>query len=191
MGPSGSGKTTAYAHRCGIDRPERGMPVCVDGEHLWVLYRRVTGWPNCDGAASATSSSDGTFSTRSPWSRTWPCPRARRHRIPRGHRDAMAALEDVGIAELARQFQPSLSGGERQREEAPRRWSGPSRPGHRGRADRSARRPARAVMRLRSAGARQRHRRAPPTTRPWPGGPTGSCTCGKISCRTAHQRAAR
>lgn len=113
MGPSGSGKTTLLRIAAGIDRPERGMPV-VDGEHLWVLSasqlaelrRRSIGyveqrWNLLDSLTVVENVAlplelDGTGSREAT-------------------RDAMAALEDVGIAELARQFPSSLSGGEQQR----------------------------------------------------------------------------
>ena len=102
MGPSGSGKTTLLRIAAGIDRPERGMPV-VDGEHLWVLSasqlaelrRRSIGyveqrWNLLDSLTVVENVAlplelDGTGSREAT-------------------RDAMAALEDVGIAELARQF---------------------------------------------------------------------------------------
>lgn len=113
MGPSGSGKTTLLRIAAGIDRPERGMPV-VDGEHLWVLSskqlaelrRRSIGyveqrWNLLDSLRLVENVAlplelDGVSSREAT-------------------RDAMAALEDVGIVELARQFPSSLSGGEQQR----------------------------------------------------------------------------
>jgi len=113
MGPSGSGKTTLLRIAAGMDRPERGMPV-VDGEHLWVLSpaqlaelrRRSIGyveqrWNLLDSLTLVENVAlplelDGTPSRAAL-------------------RDAMAALEDVGIVELARQFPSSLSGGEQQR----------------------------------------------------------------------------
>ncbi len=113
MGPSGSGKTTLLRIAAGIDRPERGMPV-VDGEHMWVLTatqlaelrRRSIGyveqrWNLLDSLTLVENVAlplelDGV-------------------RTRDAMRDAMAALEDVGIVEMARQFPSSLSGGEQQR----------------------------------------------------------------------------
>lgn len=113
MGPSGSGKTTLLRIAAGLDRPERGMPV-IDGEHLWLLSpveladlrRGSVGyveqrWNLLDSLTVVENVSlplelDGV---------------ARRDSM----RQAMAALEDVGIAELARQFPSELSGGEQQR----------------------------------------------------------------------------
>ncbi|MHB1139432.1 MAG: ABC transporter ATP-binding protein [Microthrixaceae bacterium] len=113
MGPSGSGKTTLLRIAAGIDRPERGMPV-VDGEHLWVLppsamgelRRRSIGyveqrWNLLD---SLTVVENVALPLELDRVRTREATRA-----------AMAALEQVGIAELARQFPSDLSGGEQQR----------------------------------------------------------------------------
>jgi len=113
MGPSGSGKTTLLRIAAGIDRPESGMPV-VDGEHLWVLpaaamaelRRRSIGyveqrWNLLD---SLTVVENVALPLELDRVRTRDATRA-----------AMAALEDVGIAELARQFPSDLSGGEQQR----------------------------------------------------------------------------
>ncbi len=113
MGPSGSGKTTLLRIAAGIDRPERGMPV-VDGEHLWVLSasalaelrRRSIGyveqrWNLLD---SLTVLENVALPLELDGVRTRDANRA-----------AMASLEDVGIAELARQFPSDLSGGEQQR----------------------------------------------------------------------------
>ena len=113
MGPSGSGKTTLLRIAAGIDRPDAGMPV-IDGEHLWVLSssaiaelrRRTIGyveqrWNLLDSLTIvenvALPLELDRMSTRD------------------ATRDAMAALEEVGIAELARQFPSDLSGGEQQR----------------------------------------------------------------------------
>lgn len=113
MGPSGSGKTTLLRIAAGLDRPEEGMPV-LDGEHLWMLSagdlaelrRRSIGyveqrWNLLDSLTVAENVAlplelDGT---------------RRRDAL----REAMAALEDVGIAELARHFPSSTSSGEQQR----------------------------------------------------------------------------
>lgn len=113
MGPSGSGKTTLLRIAAGLDRPEHGMPV-IDGEHLWLLSpaeladlrRGSVGyveqrWNLLDSLTVVENVSlplelDGV---------------ARREAV----RQAMAALEDIGIAELARQFPSELSGGEQQR----------------------------------------------------------------------------
>ena len=113
MGPSGSGKTTLLRIAAGIDRPERGMPV-VDGEHLWVLSasalaelrRRTIGyveqrWNLLD---SLTVLENVALPLELDGERTRDANRA-----------AMASLEDVGIAELARHFPSDLSGGEQQR----------------------------------------------------------------------------
>lgn len=113
MGPSGSGKTTLLRIAAGLDRPDRGMPV-IDGEHLWVLSsselaelrRRSVGyveqrWNLLD---SLTLVENVALPLELDGERTRD---ATRH--------AMAALEDVGIVELARQFPSSLSGGEQQR----------------------------------------------------------------------------
>lgn len=113
MGPSGSGKTTLLRIAAGLDRPERGMPV-LDGEHLWVLSakdlaemrRRSIGyveqrWNLLD---SLTVVENVALPLELDGDR-------RRDAL----RDAMAALEEVGIAELARQFPSALSGGEQQR----------------------------------------------------------------------------
>jgi putative ABC transport system ATP-binding protein len=113
MGPSGSGKTTLLRIAAGIDRPEAGMPV-VDGEHLWVLSssaiaelrRRAIGyveqrWNLLD---SLTIVENVALPLELDKMSTREATRA-----------AMASLEDVGIAELARQFPSDLSGGEQQR----------------------------------------------------------------------------
>ncbi len=113
MGPSGSGKTTLLRIAAGLDRPERGMPV-VDGEHLWVLSasdlaelrRRSIGyveqrWNLLD---SLTLVENVALPLELDGERTRDANKA-----------AMAALEDVGIVELARQYPSSLSGGEQQR----------------------------------------------------------------------------
>jgi putative ABC transport system ATP-binding protein len=113
MGPSGSGKTTLLRIAAGIDRPEAGMPV-VDGEHLWVLStsaiaelrRRTIGyveqrWNLLD---SLTVVENVALPLELDRMNTREATRA-----------AMASLEEVGIAELARQFPSDLSGGEQQR----------------------------------------------------------------------------
>ena len=113
MGPSGSGKTTLLRIAAGIDRPERGMPV-VDGEHLWVL--------NATQLAELRRRSIGYVEQR--WNLLDSLRLVENVALPleldgtsarEATRDAMAALEDVGIVELARQFPSSLSGGEQQR----------------------------------------------------------------------------
>lgn len=123
MGPSGSGKTTLLRVAAGMDRPERGMPV-VDGEHLWVLSsahlaevrRRSIGyveqrWNLLDSLTLVENVAlplelDGV-------------------RTREATREAMAALEEVGIVELARQFPSWLSGGEQQRAAIARALVGP------------------------------------------------------------------
>jgi putative ABC transport system ATP-binding protein len=113
MGPSGSGKTTLLRIAAGLDRPESGMPV-IEGEHLWVLppaelaelRRRRVGyveqrWNLLDSLTVVENVAlplelDGATTREAS-------------------REAMAALESVGIAELAKQFPSALSGGEQQR----------------------------------------------------------------------------
>lgn len=113
MGPSGSGKTTLLRIAAGLDRPERGMPV-IDGEHLWIL--------STDELADLRRSSVGYVEQR--WNLLDSLTVAENVSLPLeldgvrrrdALRDAMAALEDVGIVELARQFPSELSGGEQQR----------------------------------------------------------------------------
>ncbi len=113
MGPSGSGKTTLLRVAAGLDRPERGMPV-IDGEHLWVL--------SANELADLRRSSIGYVEQR--WNLLDSLTVAENVSLPLeldgvrrrdAMRDAMAALEDVGIVELARQFPSELSGGEQQR----------------------------------------------------------------------------
>ena len=113
MGPSGSGKTTLLRIAAGLDRPERGMPV-IDGEHLWVL--------SANELADLRRSSVGYVEQR--WNLLDSLTVAENVSLPLeldgtrrrdALREAMAALEDVGIAELARQFPSELSGGEQQR----------------------------------------------------------------------------
>lgn len=113
MGPSGSGKTTLLRIAAGLDSPERGMPV-LDGEHLWVLSPKAL--------AELRRTCIGYLEQR--WNLLDSLTVAENVALPLeldGHsrrealREAMAALEDVGIAELGRQFPSSLSGGEQQR----------------------------------------------------------------------------
>lgn len=113
MGPSGSGKTTLLRIAAGLDRPERGMPV-IDGEHLWVLSAKDL--------AELRRRSVGFVEQR--WNLLDSLTLVENVALPLeldgvagrdATRDAMAALEAVGVAELARQFPSSLSGGEQQR----------------------------------------------------------------------------
>lgn len=113
MGPSGSGKTTLLRIAAGLDRPERGMPV-IDGEHLWVLSAAAL--------AELRRRSVGYVEQR--WNLLDSLTLVENVALPleldgqgtrQATREAMAALEEVGIAELARQFPSSLSGGEQQR----------------------------------------------------------------------------
>lgn len=113
MGPSGSGKTTLLRIAAGLDRPDAGMPV-LDGEHLWLLGARDL--------AELRRRSIGYVEQR--WNLLDSLTLVENVALPleldgvRGRdaaRQAMAALEEVGIAELARQFPSGVSGGEQQR----------------------------------------------------------------------------
>lgn len=113
MGPSGSGKTTLLRIAAGLDRPERGMPV-IDGEHLWVMSAREL--------ADLRRGTVGYVEQR--WNLLDSLTVVENVSLPleldgvrrrAATRDAMAALEEVGIVELARQFPSDLSGGEQQR----------------------------------------------------------------------------
>lgn len=113
MGPSGSGKTTLMRIAAGIDRPEGGMPV-IDGEHLWVLSAREL--------ADLRRGTVGYVEQR--WNLLDSLDVVENVSLPLeldgvrrrdATREAMAALEEVGIVELARQFPSDLSGGEQQR----------------------------------------------------------------------------
>lgn len=113
MGPSGSGKTTLLRLAAGLDRPDDGM-VVVDGTHLWVLSAKEL--------AEARRSSIGYVEQR--WNLLDSLTVLENVRLPldldgvrstQAGRDAMAALESVGIAERALQFPTELSGGEQQR----------------------------------------------------------------------------
>ncbi|MBS1837390.1 MAG: ABC transporter ATP-binding protein [Actinobacteria bacterium] len=123
MGPSGSGKTTLLRIAAGLDRPERGMPV-INGEHLWVL--------SASELAELRRGSVGYVEQR--WNLLDSLTVAENVSLPleldgvrrrEAMREAMAALEDVGIAELARQFPSALSGGEQQRAAIARSLVGP------------------------------------------------------------------
>jgi putative ABC transport system ATP-binding protein len=113
MGPSGSGKTTLLRVAAGLDRPEGGMAV-IDGEHLWVLppadlaelRRRHVGY--VEQRWNLLESLNVVENVALPLELDR---RSRRE----SRREAMAALESVGIADLARQFPSALSGGEQQR----------------------------------------------------------------------------
>ncbi len=113
MGPSGSGKTTLLRIAAGLDQPEAGMPV-VDGNHLWVLSagevaalrRRVIGY--VEQRWNLLDSLTLVENVALPLELDRCSPR-------KAAREAMAALESVGVAELAKQFPSELSGGEQQR----------------------------------------------------------------------------
>jgi putative ABC transport system ATP-binding protein len=113
MGPSGSGKTTLLRIAAGLDRPESGMPV-IAGEHLWVLSpadlaelrRRHVGY--VEQRWNLLDSLTVVENVALPLELD-------RRSSREASREAMAALEAVGIAELARQFPSDLSGGEQQR----------------------------------------------------------------------------
>ena len=113
MGPSGSGKTTLLRIAAGLDRPERGMPV-IDGEHLWVL--------SANELADLRRSSVGYVEQR--WNLLDSLTVLENVRLPleldgvhlkEAGRQAMAALESVGIADRAVDFPSAISGGEQQR----------------------------------------------------------------------------
>lgn len=113
MGPSGSGKTTLLRIAAGLDRPDEGMPV-VDGTHLWVLSPKEL--------AQLRRTQIGYVEQR--WNLLDSLTVLENVRLPLeldgvGLKDAgkqaMAALESVGIAERAVNFPSYLSGGEQQR----------------------------------------------------------------------------
>jgi putative ABC transport system ATP-binding protein len=113
MGPSGSGKTTLLRIAAGLDRPDEGMPV-VDGTHLWVLSPKEL--------AEMRRSAIGYVEQR--WNLLDSLTVLENVRLPLeldgvglkdAGRQAMDALESVGIAERAANFPSDLSGGEQQR----------------------------------------------------------------------------
>ena len=113
MGPSGSGKTTLLRIAAGLDRPDEGMPV-IDGIHLWVLSAKEL--------AELRRSAVGYVEQR--WNLLDSLTVLENVRLPLelggvrpkdAGREAMAALESVGIAERATNFPSELSGGEQQR----------------------------------------------------------------------------
>jgi putative ABC transport system ATP-binding protein len=113
MGPSGSGKTTLLRIAAGLDRPDEGMPV-LDGTHLWVLSPKEL--------AELRRTAVGYVEQR--WNLLDSLTVLENVRLPLeldgarakdAGREAMAALESVGIAERAVTFPPDLSGGEQQR----------------------------------------------------------------------------
>lgn len=113
MGPSGSGKTTLLRIAAGLDEPEAGMPV-VDGNHLWILSpselaelrRRRIGY--VEQRWNLLESLTVVENVALPLELDGATTRG-------ASREAMAALESVGIAELAKRFPSALSGGEQQR----------------------------------------------------------------------------
>lgn len=122
MGPSGSGKTTLLRIAAGLDRPEHGMAV-IDGEHLWMM--------RAGELAELRRSAVGYVEQR--WNLLDSLTVAENVALPLeldgvrrrdAMREAMAALEQVGIAELARLFPSQLSGGEQQRASIARAFVG-------------------------------------------------------------------
>jgi len=113
MGPSGSGKTTLLRIAAGLDRPDEGMPV-IDGTHLWVLSPKEL--------AELRRTAVGYVEQR--WNLLDSLTVLENVRLPleldgvrvkEAGREAMAALESVGIAERAVNFPSEISGGEQQR----------------------------------------------------------------------------
>ncbi len=113
MGPSGSGKTTLLRIAAGLDRPDEGMPV-IDGIHLWVLSPKEL--------AELRRTAVGYVEQR--WNLLDSLTVLENVRLPleldgvrakEAGREAMAALESVGIAERAADFPSEISGGEQQR----------------------------------------------------------------------------
>ncbi|MFE1416567.1 ABC transporter ATP-binding protein [Streptomyces sp. NPDC085524] len=113
MGPSGSGKSTLLTLAGGLDSPTGGR-VVVEGtvlgelsrKRLTAVRRRAIGYvfQDHDLIPALTAAEnialplelDGISS-------------------PAAHREAMAALEELGIAELADRFPDEMSGGQQQR----------------------------------------------------------------------------
>lgn len=113
MGPSGSGKTTLLRIAAGLDRPDEGMQV-VDGTHLWVLSPKEL--------AELRRTAIGYVEQR--WNLLDSLTVLENVRLPleldgvrvkEAGRQAMAALESVGIADRAVDFPSEISGGEQQR----------------------------------------------------------------------------
>lgn len=113
MGPSGSGKTTLLRIAAGLDRPDEGS-VVVDGEHLWMLLpnqlaevrRRSIGY--VEQRWNLLDSLTVVENVRLPLELDG-------QRVRAAAREAMTALDSVGIAERATMFPSELSGGEQQR----------------------------------------------------------------------------
>ncbi|MBI1381889.1 MAG: ATP-binding cassette domain-containing protein [Planctomycetaceae bacterium] len=123
MGPSGAGKSTLLGLAGALDRPDGGA-VFLDGQKLWglrgdelaALRRRKVGYVFQD--LNLVEGLTALENTRLPLELDG---LARRKADP----VALAALERVGLGELAHRFPEELSGGERQRVAIARAFVGP------------------------------------------------------------------
>ena len=125
MGPSGSGKSTLLNVAGGLDQPTGGI-VRVEGADLGALSRaevaalrrRSVGYVFQDfNLIDALTAAENVALPRE-----LDGVRAREAR-----RDALAALEEVGLADVADRFPDELSGGQRQRTAIARALVGPRR----------------------------------------------------------------
>ena len=114
MGPSGSGKSTLLTLAGGLDAPTSGS-VWIEGTDLAALGNAG---PRAHPAYVGRLRLPGLQPDPGPDRRRErrPAARARRRDAPRRRgRLALAALEEVGIADLADRFPDEMSGGQQQR----------------------------------------------------------------------------
>lgn len=110
VGPNGGGKTTLLRLLLGLERPDRGAVRLLGGTPAETRHR-VGYVPQRDAIDASTphDALDVVLSgrlRRSPWGVRYPA---------EDRRAALAALERVGLADLARRPLHRLSGGQRQR----------------------------------------------------------------------------
>ena len=125
MGPSGSGKSTLLNLAGGLDAPTHGEVLVegtglggLDGRELAALRRRSVGYVFQDfNLIPALTAAENVALPREL--------DGARGREARG--DALVALEEVGIADLADRFPDELSGGQQQRIAIARAVVGPRR----------------------------------------------------------------